>query len=650
MRIGASSRRTSRCTQLRSVVLLTISFSPMAMAAAGKCTLRKVAEFPITMNGPRAQTTAKINGQDVQLTVDSGAFYSMISSASAAALGLKLSPMPIGFAIRGMGGGRADVMYSSIKTLTLAGADLHNISFLVGGTEIGAGSVGLLGRNILHLADVEYDLAHGFIRLFEPKDCAQTPLSYWTGSYSEVAVFIRSDFPQSTMGSLISQSKAPWMYTNFSTALVNGKEYHAMLDTGAPVSFLSLSAAAKAGIKPDSPGVVYAGDSFGVGKTLFRSYIARFDSFKIGQEEVKNAKLRIGDIELPGIDMILGADFALSHRIYMANSQHKMYFTYNGGPVFDLSIKLKHTSQPGQQSDATGPAAGPDESADGSAATAANSKEEATPASAASDAEEAADNARRGEAFESRRDFDQALAALRRACALAPDNAEYAYRRGRVREELQQLVPAMTDFDRSLLLRPNDLNTLLARAELKIRMGDKPGARADLDAADAIAPKQANERFRMALAYEHADQFNVAIDQMNLWINSHGEDAQLPAMLNERCWIRGLGGMDLPRALKDCNLAIRLTDRSSYLYGRVADSRGLILMRMGNFTKSMADYNTAVKLRSKDAWAWYGRGIDKLRNGKTQEGNADIEQAIALWPHVAEEYKRFGIISDVANP
>ena len=30
--------------------------------------------------------------------------------------------------------------------------------------------------------------------------------------------------------------------------------------------------------------------------------------------------------------MLLGADFFLSHRIYVANSRDKLYFTYNGGP------------------------------------------------------------------------------------------------------------------------------------------------------------------------------------------------------------------------------------------------------------------------------------------------------------------------------
>ena len=32
--------------------------------------------------------------------------------------------------------------------------------------------------------------------------------------------------------------------------------------------------------------------------------------------------------------MLLGADFLRSHRVLVANSQRKLYFTYSGGPVF----------------------------------------------------------------------------------------------------------------------------------------------------------------------------------------------------------------------------------------------------------------------------------------------------------------------------
>jgi hypothetical protein len=34
--------------------------------------------------------------------------------------------------------------------------------------------------------------------------------------------------------------------------------------------------------------------------------------------------------------MLLGADFIRAHRIYIAKSQGKLYFSYNGGPIFQV--------------------------------------------------------------------------------------------------------------------------------------------------------------------------------------------------------------------------------------------------------------------------------------------------------------------------
>ena len=33
--------------------------------------------------------------------------------------------------------------------------------------------------------------------------------------------------------------------------------------------------------------------------------------------------------------MLLGLDFIRAHRVLVAHSQRKLYFTYNGGPVFE---------------------------------------------------------------------------------------------------------------------------------------------------------------------------------------------------------------------------------------------------------------------------------------------------------------------------
>lgn len=608
--------------RLPVLVCAMLSASSVTTAAfADGCKLRQILEFPVTMSDMRPLMTASINDVDVQFVIDSGAFYSIISAASATQLKLKTSPAPFGFYLVGAHG-TADVSIAKANKFTLAGVSLHNIEFLVGGSEAGAGSVGLLGQNFLHIGDVEYDLGQGMVRLMKPDDCKEALLAYWVGKsapYSVIDLVPEREPGGQTTGSHIEARKLQLSHT-LGAAYVNGVEIRVLFDTGAATSILSIKAAARAGIKPDSQGVVSAGASHGLGRSTFVTYIAPFASFKLGTEEIKNTRLRIGDIDLPNADMLIGADFFLSHRIYVANSQQKLYFTYNGGPVFNLSANNRPLAEPAADA----------------------SPQPADKKSAA--IEDAADYSRRGAAFASRREFDQALTSLTRACELAPENSEYLYQRGMVYWQLKQADLAMADFDQAVKLKPNNLRALIARADLHVQRGETELAEADLNAADAIAPKEADERYLMAHAYVRDDRLASAVTQLSLWIDSHPDDARIPDALNSRCWVRALEGADLNLAMTDCNAALKRADKSSPFYARVADSRGLVFLRMGDYDKSIADYDASLKINPKNAWSLYGRGIGRLRKQMTADGNADIAQAMALWPQVAEEFKRRGIV------
>jgi tetratricopeptide (TPR) repeat protein len=546
---------------------------------------------------------------------DAWAFiYSIITPASASELKLQTHFAPFGFYVRGVGGGRADVTVATVKTFTLAGVPLKNVDFLVGGSEIGTGSVGVLGQNVLHIGDVDYDLGNGVVRLMKPIDCQKTVLAYWAGAstpYSVMSIDAVSGLDKHTSG----------------TAYVNGIEIRVEFDTGAGSSVLSLRAAARAGIKPDSPGVVYAGESHGFGKTTYPTYIAPFASFKIGEEEIKNTKLRIGDIDLPNADMLLGPDFFLSHHVYVANSQRKLYFTYNGGPVFNLSVR--HATEQPLPGDSPPPPSSPSPANDA--------------APAVPPAQEAADLARRGSAAAARGDLDNAIADLTKACELAPDVSEYFYERGLAYQQRKQPELAMADFDRSLQLKPGEVPVLISRAHLLFRRGERARAAADLDAADAAASKESDLRLQMAHAYEGADLLDAAIKQFDLWLEFHAVDARYPAALNGRCWVRALQGQALPLALKDCNSAERSVQKSNPEFAKILDSRALVLLRMGNYEKSIADYDASLKINPKNPWGWYGRGIDEMRQHKASEGQADLARAAALWPQVGEEFTRRGI-------
>jgi predicted aspartyl protease len=438
---------------VRSTAFLLLASNPVF---AGGCRLGKIVEFPITMVDLRPMVTANINDVDVRFLVDSGAFYSMISTASAAELKLKTSPAPFGFYLMGVHG-TADVSVARAKAFTLAGVPMHDVEFLVGGSEVGQGSIGLLGQNFLHFADVEYDLGQGVVRLMKAEDCRKAFLAYWVGKsmpYSVIDLVPAPALSSGTTGKTIRLSPA------LGSASVNGTEIRVLFDTGAAQSILSLKAAARAGIKPESPGVVSAGASHGIGRSTFASYVAPFSSFKVGDEEIKNTRLRIGDIDLPNADMLIGADFFLSHRIYVANSQNKLYFTYQGGPVFNLAGGARSVPEPAAEAS------------------------EQQPNQAAAAIEDAADYGRRGAAYAARREFDQALAAVTRACELAPGNPEYIYERGMVHWHMRQPDAAMADFDQALKLKPDDLPALMARAALLLQRGDADLAVADLSVGD----------------------------------------------------------------------------------------------------------------------------------------------------------------------
>ena len=550
------------------------------------------------MSGLRPTITAKINGADARFALDSGAFYSMISSASAAQFQLRLRPGPYGLRVKGIGGS-TDTSLATVKVFTLAGIPLHDVEFLVGGSEIGGDSIGLMGQNLLEKWDVEYDFARGVVRLFKADDCKHTLLAYWRTPGQDLSMM---DISQTT----------PWRPHTTGAASINGAKITVVFDTGAWNSVLSMKAAARAGVK--------AGYSSGIGRGKVRTYIAPFASFKLGDgEEIKNAQLRFADIDLDEGDMLLGADFFLSHHVYVANSQHRLYLTYNGGPVFNLSK--------------TAPAGA---AADADAAHAADAADAHQP-------DDAAAYARRGAAFAGRRDFEHAIADFTRAYELNPSEPEYSYQRGMAYWQNKQPMPAMSDFDHALQLNSDYLPALVSRAQLRLATKELASAAVDLDAADRVAPKQADVRFTLAHLYLQADLPARAVAQLDLWIANHPDDSKMIDALHGRCRLRAVQGEDLAKALSDCNAAYRLGDKSNPVNAAILESRGLVRLRLKDYDKAIADYDDSLKLAPKNAGSLYGRGVAKIRKQKTADGEADLARATALSSTVADDFKRRGI-------
>jgi tetratricopeptide (TPR) repeat protein len=326
----------------------------------------------------------------------------------------------------------------------------------------------------------------------------------------------------------------------------------------------------------------------------------------------QKTKLRVADITLPDVDMLIGTDFFLSHRIYVAYRRRALFFTCNGGPVFDLR---PHTSADAQ----------------GQATVAAEESGE-TP-------KDASGFARRGAAWLAREQYDRALADDDKAIQLEPSSADYLFQRAQVHVKREKPDLARVDLDRVLKLKPVHLQALMLRGQLLLDDHDLEGAHADLAAAWKAGNDDPALGMRIAMLYEDKNQFGDSVASFDRWLTSHGHDDREISALNGRCWARALWNHDLDKALADCNRAVEL---NPYAY-EIRDSRALVWLRMNQLPPAISDYNVVLSRNSKLAWSLYGRGVAEARKGDLARGRADIAAADKLEPKVTERARKLGI-------
>lgn len=571
-------------------------------ASAAGCTLGKYGTLSVDMIGERPTTLVKVNGAVTRFAIDTGAWFNFMSRANAGALGLRLVPAPFGFRMEGIGG-TASAEVATVKDLGFLDTDLHDVDFVVGGSDAGQGS---LGANLLDFADLEIDLAHGKVTLVKPDGCRKSALAYWVGdggTYNVADLHPSVDFNDRR---------------SFVDVTINGKTLRALLDSGAVATLLDRRAAERVGIDLHGPDVKPGGRIGGLGEKTYRSWIVPVDSFSVGTETIQHSEMLVMDGNLGdgSTDMILGVDFMLAHHMYIANSQRKLYFTYNGGRVFSLD-----TTSIGAHE---------------SAAAAANTGEPKT----------ASDYALRGQARMARGELANARSDLDEAIRLDPKNADDHWIRARILVAQQQPDAALDDLDKALGLDPKNLDALLLRAQLRYRKKDEAGAAADLAAARQLAPAGSMQTRAIAALYVGIDEPASAVPLLDAWIHAHEDDASLGEALNERCWARALANQSLDDALHDCREALKRDgNRAAYL-----DSLGMVYLRMGKDAESIKAYQQALAQSPHTAWSHYGLGLAELHGGQADAGKAELAKARLLDKGIDARAAKLGLVAPQAPP
>lgn len=621
---GEAARLMSHQHHLGWIVVLAMAWS--APAARGQCRIERLPAIPVTMRGLRPMVWAKINGVRARFIIDTGAFWSMLSPAAEAEYHLPERAAPWGFWLEGING-PAGVDIATADTFTFLKVRFHHADFLVGGNDFASGAVGLLGGNVLRVADMEYDFGDGLMRVVKARHCGDLPLAYWAGNQ-----------PIGEVDLSRTSARRPELLGH---AYLNGRKIRVLFDTGSPQSMLALETARRAGITPSSPGVKPAGKISGIGRKLSKSWIAPVALFEIGGEKIEHTRVLIADIHRQdlGADMLLGADFFLSHHVYVANRRHKLYFTYNGGPVFDLGQRYWI-----KRAGATPVLAGTPASTGGAAGATAARGAAGTRKPGSAGPADPGKLMRQGMAYASEGQYAPALADLTRACRLRPENPRYLLQRGKVYRQDKQPARALADFDAAITLQPNLYQAHMARASLLLAWKHAPAdaraeARSDANIVELLAPDPSQLRLSLAYLFARMGQYATAIREVSLWIHYHREDVLLPSAWSARCWFRAAADVDLAKALEDCDRAREHRPDSA----DILDSRGLIYLRQGKLDRSIEDYDQALRIDSGMATSLYGRGLAELRQGKTALGRSDLTAARRMYPGVAALFARMGL-------
>ncbi|HME37519.1 MAG TPA: retroviral-like aspartic protease family protein [Steroidobacteraceae bacterium] len=310
---------------------------PFAPAAFGACKIGKIAELPVTVRENRPLLQGEINGQPIEILVDTGASASFMWEGAATRLGLKIGGVR-GLRIFGVGG--EATVHETVINLQIGVFTAKNLQIAVIRPKTGAraddGPALVLGEDFFSGFAAEFDLAHGVLRLLKPEGCPLDQLPYWADSYSMAEL----------------EQANPSNPQILIRVMLNGKPVDAILDTGAGTSVVARPIAANAGVTPWLDGKQTAFKTSGVSGTLIDSWAGMFATFAIGDESVRNVKLEISDLfnnnrvtvtgthisQIAGglPNMLIGCDFFLAHRILVLFNARKVLFTYNGGPIFQV--------------------------------------------------------------------------------------------------------------------------------------------------------------------------------------------------------------------------------------------------------------------------------------------------------------------------
>lgn len=292
-------------SSLASFIAISMASSCLPVAnAAAQCDLGDGVITPIAFTGGDRVpvVTGTVNGQPFRFKLHSSDSATTLNRAPLEKMGLQVRATATNYV-------GVDVL-SVFTDKVIVGAVARSGEFIVldKKTDVFDGQVGatMLLRNDLELA-----FADGYMKQNSPRGCIRTFLATWDPKATVVPFTVDSQH----------NDLRPWFWV-----AVNGTRVHATIATDWAETSIDAKTAARLGLTPTMPGAQADGEVTGWRDKQQKVTKVPAD-IAIGEYQVKQATVRIFDMDLSGEMMVLGADFLRANRVLIAMSQRKLYIT-----------------------------------------------------------------------------------------------------------------------------------------------------------------------------------------------------------------------------------------------------------------------------------------------------------------------------------
>lgn len=252
---------------------------------------------------------ASLNGHAARMIVDTGSEGSLVSPEAMALFDMQ-PDRERRTVVQGTGGEGRLVPNAIIHSLRIGTVEFGPVSVPVEALPAIPALVpaieGLVGADLLSRYDIEFSVAEGWMAFWSPATATCSGPVGWRYLYRAVPLDIT---PRKRLMAAVE---------------LDGHTLHALIDSGARSTIVSTDAAHMAGVSA----ATLAGDPGGVAAGLDGHgqvyHWHRFQSLRVGQEEEKAPVLTVSPVH-DTADMLLGADWFRTHRVWISYATRSLY-------------------------------------------------------------------------------------------------------------------------------------------------------------------------------------------------------------------------------------------------------------------------------------------------------------------------------------